>query len=122
MDGQKLNNFKLPEEWIDRIFKRLAEAYGAKFATRFNSPQVIDMEKLRWQSGLYGTTPEEIKHVLNMCKSGYIPDPPNVIEFFHYCKGHKQPIVKKEVASTSKAKPEVAEKYLKLIMDKLHGF
>jgi hypothetical protein len=121
MDEQKLHNFKLPVEWIDRIFIRLAEAYGSKFASQFMKPSYVDLEKLRWQSGLYGTTPEEIKSVLDMCKSGYIPNPPNVIEFFHYCKGHKQPIVKKEVASTSKAKPEVAEKYMKLIMDKLHG-
>lgn len=116
-----MNNNKLPEEWIERIFKRLTEIFGARFASLFLNLSYLEVEKMRWRSGLVGATADEIKHVLNMCKSGYIPDPPNVIEFFHYCKGHKPPLVKKPDLSFEKAKPEVAEKYLQLIMDKLHG-
>lgn len=122
MIEQKMDSFKLPEEWIDRIFKRLIEAYGSKFAARFLNASYVDMEKTRWQSGLYGVTAEEIKQVLNLCQKGTIAEPPTVIEFYHYCKGVRQPPVqKKSEYARSETQQKTGEKYLKLIMDKLHG-
>lgn len=117
-----MDNYKLPVEWVDRIFKRLAEAYGSKFASKFLNPSYVDMEKTRWQSGLYGVTADEIRHVLSLCQQGIIADPPNVIEFFHYCKGAKQPPEKKtSVYTRTESEQKNGEKYIKLIMDKLHG-
>ena len=122
MDEQKRHDYKLPLEWIDRIFKRLAECYGAKFASRFVNPSYIDVERTRWQSGLYGTTADEIKHVLDLCRQKIIADPPNVIEFYHYCKGVRQPTQpKKSEYTRTEEQQKQGEKYLKLIMDKLHG-
>lgn len=117
-----MDNFKLPSEWVDRIFKRLAETYGAKFASTFSKPSYVDLEKTRWQSGLMGVTADEIKQVLSLCQQGIIIDPPNVIEFYHYCKGAKQPpIIKKSEYTRNEAQQQHGEQYLKLIMDKLHG-
>lgn len=117
-----MDNFKLPLEWIDRIFMRLVEAYGSKFASKFSKSYYVDLEKTRWQSGLVGVTADEIKHVLNLCQQRIIPDPPNVIEFYHYCKGAKQPpIIKKNGYTRNESQQQHGEQYLKLITDKLHG-
>lgn len=121
-DGRKMDSYKLPEEWIDRIFKRLAEIYGTKFYERFSNPSYVDIEKFRWRSGLYGVTPEEIKHALDLCRNGIIHEPPNVIEFFHYCKRVRQPSIPKKTEYTrTEAQIKNGAKYIKLIMDKLHG-
>lgn len=111
-------NYRLPMEWIDRIFKRLAEAYGSKFAERFSNTNVVDLEKIRWAAGLYGCTSNEIKHVLDLCKQQLIHSPPTVIEFFHYCKRIRLPPAAKKPECI---RTETGEQYLKLILDKLHG-
>lgn len=117
-----MDNYKLPIEWVDRIFKRLAEAYGSRFACKFTNPSYVDMEKTRWRSGLFGVTADEIKHVLNLCHQGIISEPPTVIEFYHYCKGVRQPPEKKKSLYTrTETEQKTGEKYLQLIMDKLHG-
>lgn len=121
MDEQKKDRFKLPIEWIDRIFKRLVEIYGDEFATRFNNPTYLDLERLRWQSGLFGATPEEIKRVIELCRLGQIKSPPNVVEFYHYCKGYKQPIPPKPEPYATPINRELGQKYIQLIRDKLHG-
>ena len=118
----KMDKYKLPLEWIDRIFQRLTDIYGSRFTTRFAKSFYVDIEKTRWQSGLYGVSAEEIKHVLNLCQTSMIKDAPNLIEFYHYCKGIKKPPEKKasQFVRTAASK-KVSEKYLKLILDKLHG-
>ncbi len=117
-----MNDYNMPSEWVDRIFKRLAEIYGERFASRFLNPSYIDMHRSQWQSGLLGVTAEEIKQVLNLCKTGFIHNSPTVIEFYHYCKGVKQPLpVKLSEISRTEAQQKNGEKYIKLIMDKLHG-
>lgn len=117
-----MDKFKLPEEWIDRIFKRLTEIYGDRFSSFFTSSFRIDIERSRWQSGLYGVTADEIKHVLSLCQQRIIKEPPNLIEFYHYCKGEKKPPMptKTQFVRTESDK-KASEKYLKLILDKLHG-
>lgn len=113
---------KVPAEWIDRIFKRLVEAYGDRFVTCFRSETVIDLERTRWQSALIGCKPEEIKRVLDLCRLGKIKDPPNAIEFFHYCKGNKQPTYTKTPQVFGKEpNRELAKQYLDLLRNKLHG-
>ncbi|HJY22914.1 MAG TPA: hypothetical protein VJ279_08525 [Hanamia sp.] len=116
-----MNELKLPVEWIDRIFKRLAEAYGERFASKFLNPAYVEMERSRWQSGLYGVTSDEIRRVLDMCRSGFITQPPTVIDFYHYCKGFKQPPSIKKVPPRNENDQVIGEQYLKLILDKLHG-
>ena len=121
MDEQKKTYEKIPVEWIDRIFKRLAEAYGDRFVTLFNSETAIDLERLRWQSGLIGCTADEIKRTLDLCRIGKIKDPPHVIEFFHYCKGHKQATYQKPVVYGKEPNKELAKQYIDLLRNKLHG-
>lgn len=121
MDEQKKTYEKVPIEWIDRIFKRLAEAYGDSFVTRFNSTTAIDLERVRWQSGLIGCTADEIKHTLDLCRLGKIKDPPNVMEFFHYCKGNMKATYQKPKPFGPEPNRELAKQYLDLLRNKLHG-
>lgn len=120
MDEQIKTSYKIPSEWIERIFKRFAEIWGERYIAMFRSEWEIDLERTRWQSGLYGATSEEIRKTLDMCRTGYIKDPPNAVEFFHYCKGHKQPPPKPKTVMTTATK-ELGQQYIKLIRDKLHG-
>lgn len=121
MDEQKKRDFRLPIEWVDRIFQRLHEKWGDHYLKLFLHPEDLEFERTRWQSGLFGVTADEIRHVLIMCNNDLIHSPPNVIEFYHYCKGYKIPIRQKPVSYLSPPTKEIAEKYLKLIRDKLHG-
>ena len=111
---------RIPVEWIDRIFKRLDEIYGVTFLNQFNSDKDFDLERTRWQSGLHGATPDEIKKVLDMCRTRMITSPPNIFEFYRYCKGYSAPVPPKPSTGKEPNK-EIAQQYLKLIRDKLHG-
>lgn len=111
---------KIPAEWIERIFKRFDEIWGASFVPSFRSYKDFDLEMLRWQAGLIGCTADEIRRVLDMCRAGQIKDPPNVIEFYHYCKGNRLPTYKR-VKVNPNCTPEIGAAYLQLIKDKLHG-
>jgi hypothetical protein len=122
MDEQQKDKYKIPAEWIDRIFKRFDEIWGSRFLNRFNSDTDFDLERLRWQSGLFGATADEIRRVLDMCRGGYIKDPPHCVEFFHYCKGKiLPPTTKPKTTTLSSQNREIAQKYLDLIKAKLHG-
>jgi hypothetical protein len=120
MEELKKTDFRLPIEWIDRIFQRLHAVWGDHYLRLFANPQDLEFERTRWQGGLHGVTAEEIKNVLSLCQTGKIKSPPNVIEFFHYCKGYKIPPPQKP-APYATPKREVGEQYLKLLRDKLHG-
>jgi hypothetical protein len=120
MDEQPKQSFKIPMEWIDRIFKRFDEIWGVRFLNQFNSDIDFDLERTRWQSGLYGLSPEEIKKGVDMARLGQIPQPPNVMEFFHYCRGNKPAVPPKPKPATTPNR-ELGEKYIKLLRDKLHG-
>jgi hypothetical protein len=120
MDEQEKTSYKLPMEWIDRIFKRFAEIWGDDYTKLFSSEMHVDIERTRWSSGLYGVTADEIRRVLEMCRARLIQHPPNAVEFFHYCKGHTLPLTKPAHTIPSERK-EIGKQYLKLIQDKLHG-
>lgn len=111
--------YKLPTEWIDRIFQRLIEIYGVKFTVKFSHPDKVDIEKARWRAGLYGLNSQEIKKVLNLCLNNEIKEPPNVIEFFHYAKNYKTPPPPK--LAIKSASHETAAKYMDEIRRKLSG-
>lgn len=122
MEEQKMDSFKLPLDWVNRIFSRFHEIWGDKYLEAFCSLNRFEMEQARWQAGLYGLGAQEIKKVLDMCKDGIIRDMPNVIEFYHYAKGNKAPppSLPKPQAEFP-ASPTIAKQYINLIKDKLHG-
>ena len=82
MDDAKKESYKLPAEWVDRIFLRLTEIYGVKFTGQWTKPDYMDMAKTLWRGGLYGLNSAEIKHALSICLNS-LNTPPNAIEFFH---------------------------------------
>lgn len=106
----------IPPEWIDRIFHRLGEIYGAGFTDRIRSTDSFyELEKTRWRNGLYGATADEIKKVIELCRIGIIRRPPSVIDFYHYCKGHNLPPIR---GLTSKDDQSLVNKlYQQLIRD-----
>lgn len=120
MDEHKTVNFKVPVEWIDRIFYRLNEIYGDKFINKMGNERVYELERVRWQSALVGCTPDEIKRTIELCRTGYIANPPHALEFFAWCKGHKITPPKPTI-NTSKPISEIGKQYMQLIRDKLHG-
>jgi hypothetical protein len=121
MDVQKIIKFSLPPEWIERIFKRFDEIWSERFLNQFNSDKDFEIAKKQWQCGLYGLNAEQIRKGLDLCRSHYVQKPPHVVEFYHYCKGHKLPLPSKPTPPISTEQREIAGKYLKLIRDKLHG-
>lgn len=85
----------IPREWIERIFHRMTEIYGIYFSDRLNGSDAIrELEITRWRNGLHGATADEIKRVIELCRIGVFRRPPNVIEFYHFCKGHNLPPIK----------------------------
>lgn len=120
MDDQKMTSYKVPVEWVDRIFVRLNEIYGDRFIDKFGKPEIYELERTRWQSALIGCTAEEIKRVIEYCRTGFIKDAPNAIEFFHWCKGHKITPPKPHTVNAA-PKSEIAKQYMDLIREKLNG-
>jgi hypothetical protein len=114
MDAAKRESYKLPAEWVDRIFLRLNEIYGDKFMGQFSKPEYIDLAKTVWRGGLAGLNSSEIKHALSICLNE-LSTPPNCIEFFHYAKKYRVPPPPK--VEPTKASQEVH----KLYMDKIKG-
>lgn len=121
MDVQKIIKFSIPIEWVERIFKRFDEIWSNQFLNQFTTDKDFDVAKKQWQSGLFGLSADQIRKGLDLCRSHYVKHPPHVVEFYHYCKGHKVPLPSKPTPSISTEQREIAGKYLKLIRDKLHG-
>lgn len=119
MEPKKKADFKLPPEWIERIFARLTDIFGEQFTSQFKKPEYMEIEKTRWCTGLYGLNTDEIKHVINMCLTNQIRNPPNVVEFFHYGKKWKKP-TPRPPERTERDK-QVASEYLGKIRTLLHG-
>lgn len=81
----------IPMEWVDKVFALLDEYFGQSWSYLIKDKE--HQMKLQWQHGLMGLNREEIKSGLfvarNMARNKQLP--PNVIEFYHYSKGLRQP-------------------------------
>ena len=106
-----MDNYKLPTEWVDRIFQRLEEIYGCKWKIEIQGKESLYREI--WCTGLFGLTKEQVKKALAICEIFKHADIPNHIEFYHAAKGlpyNRRPIRKPLDIGTRSLK--VAEKHL----------
>lgn len=113
---------KLPMEWIDRIFMRLEYIYGKKWTEQFCDKDRERIYKVMWQSGLMNCTATEIKRAIDVCMKELEmlkdkANPPHMIEFWNYAKGHRIPHLTTEKKMT--ANPQVARKAMDEINRKL---
>ena len=117
---KKMDKFKLPISWIDRIFVRLNEIYGSQCNLKLLDDVTLGVERVRWQTGLFGATADEIKYALELCRQNVLRGTPNVIDFYAYCKRKKKitNYPKKRLTNEQKNKQRA---YFALITGKLNG-
>jgi hypothetical protein len=110
---------KLPIEWVERIFVRLAEIYGVLWTRLLLSPNQIEFLKSTWCAALSGLTAPEIQKALTRCQAFPHEMPPNQIEFYHYAKGVRTNSVSRKSTPAHTGDPAKAREHLDLIMSKL---
>jgi hypothetical protein len=90
----------IPKEWIERLFERLEEIYGAKWTRNVGSRKELLLTL--WSHALAGLTGDEIKTAIQMCKDYPYSPIPTPIEFYHYAKKNiLPPRVQKPVPRTA---------------------
>lgn len=73
----------LPDTWIEKIFQKMEDRYGALWSDRYGSfPR--ERVKRAWAEDLAGFTGDELKRGLEACKSK--PFPPTLPEFVEACR------------------------------------
>lgn len=82
---------KLPTEWVDRIFERLACLYNDRSTNQLPNEGRKDLYKVIWSTGLAGLSVSEIRKAFSMCEAYPYAAIPNHIEFYHYAKGIRAP-------------------------------
>lgn len=115
--------YKLPREWVERIFMRLKSIYGdAWIEYHEKTPTDKELALTMWCTGLYGLTPEEIRQAISMCSSSDKRYLPTVLDFYHYAKNTQSTSSMKTSPSSNKtATPEMAKTFLQEIRHKLSG-
>jgi hypothetical protein len=106
---------EIPMEWIDKLFNCMQLFYGERWDAIINYNNRKDQLKTVWKNGLQGLTYEQIKDVLIHCKrhaQDKSAQPPHVMEFFRYAKGHSQLDINYSSSKQENADPEVARFHL----------
>lgn len=76
----------LPSAWVDRLFQRLAAAYGSeKFVSLFRNQEMADVKAL-WAAELSGLSADELRHGLEAMRAKHPSWPPSLYEFFALCR------------------------------------
>ncbi len=84
---------KVEMEWVEKIFDYMNNFFKEAWDKNFKTARDLDIAKQIWQTGLTGLNKEEIKKGLAIARgmaTNKLP-PPNVIEFYHFCKGIRLP-------------------------------
>lgn len=117
MDDAKQETYKIPAEWVDRIFLRLEYTFQEKWTSRFTKRDILEIEKMRWASALYKISANEVKRGIEACAN--LRYPPTPIEFYDYAKGYKPiPRPKPEMKPVNR---EAGQKAIAEIKRNLHG-
>ena len=101
-------------EWIERIFLRLATIYGKEFSQKWGDVEPDDL-KAEWARCLGGFEAQDIGAALGECRSQ--PKAPNLPEFSAMCRRHMltrtkvelKPLTKEEKAAAAVVADKVAE-------------
>lgn len=89
----------LADDWVERLFTRFEEIYGATFTQLLDDPQDKNFRifyKTIVANALNGLTNQEIKRGLYICNMYNYEPIPHPIEFWHRCKGIPYKMKKKE--------------------------
>lgn len=116
MEGSVLE--KLPTEWVERIFERLAEIYGEPWTRHYVNPEKKSLNVTMWSTGLAGLTIDQIKSALALLRHSPGLFPPTVIEFYHYAKGIRKPY-RYQPKIRKGGSTEIASGYINEIKNKL---
>lgn len=81
----------LQKEWVERIFQRLKEIYGQRWIEYCGDVYRTNLLIILWSNALTGSSPEEIKYAINMCKNNSSSPIPTPIEFYYYGKKEVYP-------------------------------
>lgn len=112
---------KLEAAWIDRIFERMQGIFGDKWSRCYSNQRQLSVGKITWASGLYGLNAIEIKSALNLCERLSNQEPPTAVEFYHYAKGIRYPVFKRNKTDVERGDVEVAKRYISEIKMKVGG-
>lgn len=78
------------QDWIERIFTRLAALYGAAFGRQWEGTDLSNVKSV-WAEKLGGFTAPQIGEAIRDCEDRISPDgksyPPNLPEFIDMCRG-----------------------------------
>lgn len=103
------NRNALPDGWLERIFARFEDYYGAKFLDMWRGTD-ISRVKATWSEKLsaYADRPEAIRYALDSLDNH--PFPPTLPEFLTLCnaapRAHRQPVI---TASPESGKPVASQ-------------
>ena len=89
MSEVKAKDYKLPPEWIDRIFTRLTDIFKEQWTEPLKDPWRLEIVKMQWGGGLYGLTGDEIRKALQDCRR--MNQPPTPMEFYSLAKRYIPP-------------------------------
>lgn len=99
---------------------------GEWYGDRWNRPIANELTrsfiKTTWKSGLVGLSHAEIKGALMLCKRhAQQPGvwPPHIMEFFHFAKGVREPLIDYNNPKHQAVDRETARKYMTEIRKKL---
>lgn len=113
---------RIPDEWIDKLFDCMAEWYGERWTRQLGNHITKGFVRTVWQNGLVGLSHKDIKAALILCRRhSQTPGvhPPHVVEFFHYAKGLRQPLIDYTPEKHAKVDRETGRKYMREIRKKL---
>ncbi len=90
-------------EWIERLFSRLAALYGAAFARQWEGTNLSDVKAV-WVEKIGGFTAQHIGSALNTCDER--PYPPNLPEFIELCRNAAKRSVSPTMIEAPQLSPE----------------
>lgn len=81
-----MSSTSLPLEWVERVFRRMASAYGSLFADRWRGVNLVDVKR-DWAEQLGAFTGEELRRGLDNLPTF----PPTLPEFKALCRPKPHP-------------------------------
>lgn len=112
----------LPREWVERIFQRLKEIYEHRWIQYCGDEYHTNRLMTLWSNALTGSSSEEIRHALNVCKNHPDSPIPNPIEFYYYGKKEVYPYkTKRTHVESSAVNKAIAHGALSKMKDGLSG-
>lgn len=79
-------NAQVPEQWIDKLFGRLAAKYGHKWNSAFPNDDALAVAKYEWRKELARVNPQMIDVAMTRLSKSFPSWPPTPMEFASLCQ------------------------------------